>query len=225
MATPPSAPPGVPEKRGLGCFGWGCAVLVVLLLLIGGLIAGISYFGYSKISNLTSTAPTTVRTYDGGDTVYQSAIQKTNTFDQAVQRDQPATLELSADEINTLIARDPDFTKYQIRAFVTMTGDHGDMQISLPTNLIPYGLIKDRYLNVEAEFTPAFDPSTKALNFTLHTFKFGGGSVPPAQLTTVQNNLNPLLNTQLQNSDAAKQILDRAQVIEIRDGKLIIKMQ
>jgi hypothetical protein len=225
MTTPPSPPPAVPAKRGLGCFGWGCAVLVVLLLLIGGLVLGISYFGYSKITHLTSTEPATVQSFDGGDAVYQGALQKTNAFDQSVQQNQPATLELTADEINTLIARDPDFAKYQIHAFITMTGDHGDMQVSLPTNLIPYGLLKDRYLNVEADFTPSFDPSTKALNFTLHSFKFGGGVVPPDQLMTVQDNINPLLNTQLQNSSDAKQILDRAQAIQIRDGKLFIQVQ
>jgi hypothetical protein len=223
MTTPP--PPGVPQRRGLGCFGWGCAIVVVLVLLIGGLVAGIGYFGYSKISNLTSTAPTTVQSFDGGDATYQSALQKTNTFSQAVQQNQPATIELSADEINTLIARDPDFAKSQIHAFISMTGDRGDLQVSLPTNLIPYGLIKDRFLNVEASFTPQFDSANKTLNFTLHSFSFAGGTVPPAQLPTIQNNINPLLNTQLQNSADARSILSRAQNIEIRDGKLVIQLQ
>ena len=224
MTTSPPAPP-VPKKRGGGCFAWGCTAVLVVLLLIVGLLTAISYLGYHKISNLTSSQPITVETFDGGDAVYQAAIQKTNTFDQAVQQGQPATLELSADEINTLIARDPDFAKNQIHASVTMTADHGDLQLSLPTNLIPYGLIKDRYLNVEADFTPVFDPANKTLNFNLHTFKFAGGTVPPEQLPTVQNNLNPLLNTQLQNSPDAKRLLDHAQSIEIRDGKLIIKLQ
>ena len=221
----PPPPPAAPQKSGAGCFSWGCTAVLVFLLLIVGALFTLSYFSFSKITHLTSTAPTTPAAFDGGDGVYQKAMQKTDDFSQTIQQNKPTSLELSADEINTLIARDPDFAKYQIRTFVSMTGDHADVQISLPTNLIPYGLIKDRFLNVEADVTPAFDPATKSINFTLHSFKFAGGTVPPEELPKVQDNLNPLINTQIQNSPDAKQVLDRAKDIEIRNGKLIIQME
>jgi hypothetical protein len=225
MTTPPQPPVVIREKKGMGCFGIGCVVLLVALLLFGGLIAGIGYLAYSKAGSLTSAAPLTTRSFDGGDEMYGGAQQKLAVFHQALQQNQPATLELSADEINTLIARDPDMTGSQIHAFVAMTGDQMDLEASIPTSLLPFGLFQGRYLNGEASLSPAFDPASKSLTFTLHALKIGSEAVPAAQLPALQTELQPFINTQMQRYPDAKNFLDHAQYIEVRDSKLLLRTQ
>lgn len=220
--NPPPPSQTAPSRRGLGCFGIGCIVVVAVLLGFGALIAGLGYFGYSKLGALTSMAPTTAQNFDGGNAIYQSAQQKGNDFQQNLQQNRPATLEFTADELNTLIARDPDFARSQIHLFVSMTGDRGRVEVSLPGSLIPLGLIKDRYFNGNAEFGLGFDPATKNLKIDLHALKIGPDTIPPDQLPALQSQLQPLINAQLQNSPDAKRVLDQAQSIEIRDGKLVI---
>ena len=110
LTNPPPPPVVVRPRKGLGCWLGGCVGLLIALLVIVGLVAAIGYFSYDKVLHLTSATPTTVPNPDGGDEVYQAAVQKLNAFSQALQQNQPATLQLNASEINTLIARDPQIS-------------------------------------------------------------------------------------------------------------------
>lgn len=223
MSSPP--PVVIQQKKGMGCFGIGCIVVVIVLLLIGGLIAGIGYLAYSKAGALTTTTPETTRSFDGGDDLYNGAQQKLAAFGQALQQNKPATLELSADEINTLITRDANVKANQIHAFVTLTGDRADLQTSFPTSMLPFGVFPGRFINGEANFTPSFDPATKNIIFSLHTLKMGSQTFPDQQLPALQAQFQPFINTQLQRSQATRNFLDHAQSVEIRDGKLVIQTQ
>jgi len=226
MDTPPPAPAApVEKKRGLGCFGCGCLILVVLVLLCVGLVGGVCYWTYHQASKLTSPVPSTVQNFDGGDALYQGATQKLTTFDQALQQHQPNTLQLSADEINTLIARDRDFADNNIHAFVTMTDDKASMQISLPTSALPMGMFHGRYVNGEISFGLNFDPTSKTLAFTLQGLHLANEDVPKNILPTLQTQLAPYINQLLQNDPECKKILNQAKSIEIKDGLLIIELE
>ncbi len=224
MANPPPVVV-VKEKRGLGCFGAGCLIVLVAVLLCAALVGGGGYFLYSKGNALTSQTPSTVQTFDGGDDVYHAAEQKLTTFNQAVQQGQPGTLELTADEINTLIARAPDFNASQVHLFVSMTDNKGKVQMSLPTSLLPLGILKDRFINGEAEFTPGFDSSTKSVTLLLHSLRIGSEDVPKENLPMISEQIAGPLNTQLDQTPAVKQVLDRATSIEVRNGKFVVQTQ
>jgi hypothetical protein len=224
MTTPPP-PVVVREKRGMGCFGCGCLVVLVVLILLAALVGGLSYFAYTKGMTLTSTTPGGIQTFDGGDDVYHGAEQKLTTFNEAVQQNQPATLELSADEVNTLIARSPDLAGSQIHLFLSFTDSTAHVQASLPTNLLPFGIIKDRYINGDSDFIPGLDPSTKSVTLVLQRLRIGSEEVPKGDLSTLQSEMEPAINTQLQKTPAIKQVLDRATFIGIKGGKLLIQTQ
>jgi len=226
MTTPPPAP-GAPvaKNRGLGCLGCGCLILVLLVLLFVGLIGGACYWTYHKAAKLTSATPSTVQTFDGGDALYQGATQKLTAFDQALQQHQPATLRLSADEINTQIARDRDFADNNIHVFLTMIDDKADMQISFPTNALQVNLFSGRYVNGEISFGMNFDPTSKTLNFVLHGLHLANQEVPKNILPTLQNELAPAINQLLQKDPECQKILNQAKSIEIKDGVLIIEIQ
>jgi hypothetical protein len=61
MTNPP--PPVVVQKKGgMGCFGIGCVILLIVVVLLGALGFGLGYFAYKKGAALTSPEATTVQT-------------------------------------------------------------------------------------------------------------------------------------------------------------------
>jgi hypothetical protein len=244
--TPLQVPP---KKRGLGCLGCGCLVLALLVILFLALVAGGGYLGYTKIVSLTSTKPAAVPSFEGSDDLYRAAKQKLADFDHDLKNHQAATIQLSADEINALIARDPDVIKNHIHLFVTLANNEGRVQTSLPTDAVSHGIIKGRYFNLDASFGLGFDTQTKSVNLIPHALQFGdkdlsggnadnGAALPLAatfgeRWITARDNaaamqsLSPAFNQSFnnairQNPDAAA-LLDQAKSIEIKDGELVIE--
>jgi hypothetical protein len=228
VSTPP-----VPKKSGLGCLGCGCLVLALLVILFVGLVAGISYLGYTKVVGLTSTTPAAVPSFDGSDDLYRTTQQKLADFDHGVKNHQAATIRLSADEINILIARNPDVIKKHIHAFVTLTNNEGRVQASLPTNELSHGILKNRYFNFDASFGVHFDPQIKSLNLIFHTLQFGNkvligpnsNSNNAASMRSLTPAFNQSLNAGIRNNPDGAALLDQAKSIEIEDGELVIETQ
>jgi hypothetical protein len=220
VSTPP-----VQKKSGLGCLGCGCLVLALLVILFLALVAGAGYLGYTKAVSLTSTTPAAVPSFNGSDDVYNTAEQKVTAFGHDVQNHQAATVRLSADEINTLIAHNPDLIRQKAHLFVTLTNDQAQVQGSLPTGELSHGILKNRYLNFDTTFGLGFNSDTKSLDLALHHLQIGDQPTPPNLLPTMQAELTPLLNTQLQMYPGTKGLLQQAKSIEIKDGELVIETQ
>ena len=223
MIPPPGQPPVivVQKRSGWGCFAIGCVVVIVLLLIGGAIVAGLGFFTYSKVSKLTSDQPAAIATFDGGDSMYQAASKKLDAFKQDADVHRPSRLELTADEINTLIAHNPDTSGSQLHFFVRLHDDAANVQLSLPTSMLPVSIFPGRYLNAEADFTPSLD-SAKNLNVNLHSLKIAAEAVPPDQLAPLQMQVNTAINFQIQRSSDAQEFLSHANSVEVRDGKLII---
>jgi hypothetical protein len=223
VSTPP--PPVQKKKSGMGCLGCGCLVLVLLVLLFVGLVAGGSYFIYEKMVGLTSTTPADVPSFNGSDDVYNAAQQKLAAFAHDVQNHQAATIQLSADEINTLIARDPEMIRKKAHLFVTLTNDVAQVQGSIPTSAFTQGILQDRYFNFDTTFGLGFNSDAKNLDLTLHHLQVGDQTTSPNLLPTVQLELAALLNAKLQQNPTTKNFLQQAKSIEVKDGQLMIETQ
>lgn len=232
ISTP--RPPAPPQKRGLGCFGCGCLVLVILVILFFALMGGAGYFGYKKALGLTSTAPANLPAATTPDSTFQTTWQKLADFDHDLKDHQPATIKLGADEINAIIAREPNFAKNNVRALVTFTGDEGQIQASVPTSLLAPSMMKlpqDRYFNVTTSFAVGFDSSTKGVTVTLHSLQCGDNVVFSSSSGNQQvvqlyaNFLNQSLNTQIRKDPDGALLLDQAKTVEIHNGQLVIETQ
>jgi hypothetical protein len=218
--TPPGQPP---KKSGMGCLGCGCLVLALLVILFLGLVAGGCYLGYQKIVSLSSTTPAEVPAFNGGDDVYAAAQQKVTAFQHDAQNHQAATIQLSADEINALLARDPGMTRNKAHLFVTLTNDQARLQGSIPTGGISQGFLKDRYFNFDTTFGLGFNPDAKTLDITLHHLQIGDQPTAQKVLPTMQAELTAILNAELQQYPATKNLLQQAKSIQIKDGELVIE--
>jgi hypothetical protein len=230
-----SLPPAPPKKRGLGCLGCGCLVLGLLVILFVGLVAGIGYLGYKKALALTTTTPAAIPSFDGGDDLYQTVLRKLADFDHDVKNHQAATIQLSSDEINTLIARNPDAIKNNIHAFVTFTDNEARLQASLPTDALSRGLISGRYFSADSSFEVHFDQTTKSVNLTFHALQMGDkvlmGENAENDRATQMLRLqffaifNQSFNQGIRQNPDGAALLDQARSIEIQNGELVIETQ
>jgi hypothetical protein len=219
MALPPPPNP-VPKKRGgIACAGCGCALLIAIVLLI----IALGYFAYHTALGLTDATPAPIPQVDSGPAVYATAQQKISDFERAVEHDQPGTLHLTSDEINTYIARDPSMAMVRGRVFVKLQGSDATVQASLPLGAFEKAVMADRYVNCGASLSLAFDPDTKSITVNMHSLNLKGTDLPSTSNASLNQAFNNAIAQQIQASAPAKDFLARTQKISIENSELIIE--
>jgi hypothetical protein len=130
-----------PPKRGLGCFARGCLILVVFgIVLAIACVAGL-YWGFqghsaivhgvywlAKTHSLAET-PAPVPQFAASDEQIQRAQERWRDFEQKIRAGQQAEIELTADDVNSLIAANRD---KRWKAFVSMEENRLRLQTSVP---------------------------------------------------------------------------------------------
>ena len=221
MATYP--PPVQIQKKRSGCSGCGC-VLVIILLLVALLAVG-CYALYQMTRDYTDSAAGTVPVYNGGEKVFQPARQKLITFQNAIEHGSPASLRLSANEINTLIATDSSFAAAKGHVFVAFKGNQATVQSSLLLGSVESSLFTDRYLNGDLTFTLNFDPSSKSLDLELQGEHIKGHDLPPHLNETFNSWFSPIFNQKIQAHPIARDFLSHVKKLTIENSQLVIETQ
>lgn len=222
---PENPPPVVvvEKKRGWGCWGCGCAVLAAIAIAA---IAIFVFFGrsiYSMARNMTSEQGITIQTTDQGDAVFTSAQQKVAAFQQAIDQHQPASLHLTGDEINTLIARDPAYAKLKGHLHVDLKGDTAALQASFQLGQFETFMLADRYFNGTVTTGIGFDPATHQVSLDLRQLQVGDKPIPESSISGLNQALTQNANTQLQANPNARDFINHASKIAIENGELVIE--
>ena len=130
-----------PRRKGLGCFARGCLVLLIFAIVLA--IAGFAglYWGLHRNSALfygsywlaktrsLAQAPTPVPVFNASEQQIQLVQERWEDFEQKARAGQAAEIELSADDINTLIATSEDARG---KVIVSIDGNHLRLQVSIP---------------------------------------------------------------------------------------------
>ena len=130
-----------PPRKGLGCFARGCLILVVLSIVLAvACLAGL-YWGFQRHSAivhgiywLTKThsiaeAPAPVPEFTVSEEQTQAVQERWRDFEQKIQAGQQAEIELTADDLNNLIAAHFDA---RWKAFVSIEDNRLRLQTSVP---------------------------------------------------------------------------------------------
>ena len=130
-----------PRRKGLGCFGRGCLILLVFVIVLAiACFAGL-YWGLHRNSALfygsfwlaktrsIAEAATPLPEFNASDQQIQLVQERWQDFEQKTRAGQAAEIELSADDINALIA-----TTEGVRGkvFVSIDGNLLRLQASVP---------------------------------------------------------------------------------------------
>jgi hypothetical protein len=144
-----------PRQRGLGCFAKGCLILVVFFILLGlSFVAGTYYAAkYLRTEYFSShheRLPISQATVDDEEAVRA----RWDAFEKEARANEAARIELSADDLNGLIASEP---KLRGNAFVTIEDNTAHLRISIPVGEGRW--LRGRYINAQCSVQSA--PSRK----------------------------------------------------------------
>jgi hypothetical protein len=165
-----------PQSRGLGCFAKGCLILVVFAILLSfAFVAGIYYARYNH-NNYFSTqrerlpvSPATVEE--------ENAVRaRWDAFEKAARAHEPARIELTADDLNALIAGD---STLRGDAYVTIQDNIAHLHLSMPVGRNWW--LRGRYLNAKCSVESG--PSGKAEDARIANIVVNGRPVGDEILT------------------------------------------
>jgi hypothetical protein len=242
ISTPP--PPAAPKKKGgMGCLGCGCLFLVVILLLFGGLVAGTGYGIYAAYQAASSETAADIPAPNTDQQLVATTQRKLADFAHDIKDHQSATISLSADELNALIANNPDVAKNNVHIFLSLNDSEGRIQATVPTSAIGHGVSDGRYLNVDSSFEVHFDQGTKSIMFDFHTLHVGkmtligtpGADEQSASgfsqsfMRSFAQSFSPSFsqsfNTGLRKNPDAESLLNQTKSVDIKNGQLVIVTQ
>ena len=182
-----------PPKRGLGCWAKGCLILVVLAILLVVIGVGGTFWNVRHVYLSDKPAPIpeaatpteTTGAATPGETSVPAPVERSaevrerlDTMKQAARAHEQTDMELTAADINALIAAN---RKSRGIASVGIDGNVLQANFSIPLERLdvpfrnPLGL-SDRYLN--ATVTIVAPPGTNASTVQLSEVKINGHSVP-----------------------------------------------
>ena len=210
-----------PPKRGLGCFARGCLILVIFgIVLAIACVAGL-YWGFQRHSAIVhglywlakthslAETPAPVPEFTASDEQIQRVQERWRDFEQKIRAGQQAELELTADDLNSLIAGHRDA---RWKAFVSIEENRLRLQTSVSLGEF---LGRSGYFNGDIMIQ---------LN--------GAQSLEHPQLNRIVVNSKPvprdLLNWKYRSRRLRDYIAEYRNshdigTIEIRDGKLILR--
>lgn len=139
-----------PPQSGMGCFAKGCLILIAFFVLLSLAFAGGTFFAVRHLK--TSYFPTTrVDLPPSAATSQEQELARAHwsAFEKAARAHTPAHIELTADELNALIASD---LKLRDKAFVSIESNVARVRLSIPLNDVRW--LRGRYVNAECMVQP-----------------------------------------------------------------------
>ena len=130
-----------PRRKGLGCFARGCLILLIFAFLLAIACFAGMYLGLHRHSALfygsywlakthsIAEAPTPVPEFSALDQQIQSFRERWQDFEQKTRAGQPAEIELSGDDVNSLIATSDDVRG---KVFASVESSQLRLQASVP---------------------------------------------------------------------------------------------
>ena len=211
-----------PRKKGLGCFARGCLVLLIFAVVLAiagfaGLYSGLQrnsalFYGSYWLAKTRSLAEAAmpVPLFNASEQQIQAVQERWQDFEQKTRAGQAAEIELTADDINALIATSEDARG---KVFASIDGNQLRLQVS-----VPIGAFLGRagyYFNGDVIIEPEGVQSSDGPRFSRITIN--GEQVP-----------TDFLKWKYRYRQLREYLADQGNAydigtIEIRDGKVILR--
>jgi hypothetical protein len=202
------------SKRRYGCLFYGGVLAILLMLLpLGGLL-----LGKRLINQYTDAQPVALPIFQMPASEFQKLRERVNEFKEAVNERSPtAPLELSGEDINALIASEPEYEAYRGKVYVTIEGERLTAKMSAPLDRFGLKALKGRYFNGQGTFRVSLEEGALIVSPTALEAK--GKPLPDRFMSQLRKkNLAADVN---QNSRASV-AFEKLKAIEVKNGKLVI---
>lgn len=214
-----------PDRPRRGCFFYGClGVLiagVVGVILLAMLSFTVYRVGSQLVAEYTATAPEPVPVVELPTERVEAIEARVEAFQDDARAGRAATIRLTPEEINGLIAADPNLRG---RVAIDIVDDQIEGRISLPLESLGlpsviYGGLKGRFLNGDARFTPVLKPDG---GVTVRIDALSVKGVPaPRELLDRLNEGEIEIHFD-QDEPRRGEFFRRVERIEVEDGALVL---
>src|SRR5947207_4266810 len=135
-----------PPQKGMGCFAKGCLILIAFFVLLGIAFVGGTYLAMHYLrTEYFSTTRESLPTPVPNEQMQQTVRARWDAFQRAAHAREPARIELTADEINALIASDRNLRG---KALVSIEGDAAHLRMTIPLDVLRW--MRGDYSNAES---------------------------------------------------------------------------
>jgi len=221
----PPAPRNTGKSNSTTCLVVGCSVVggLVLVAIIGTFIA-IGVFGEQLagmvIEEFTTTEPIEMPEVDMAEDEYAALRERVDLFGERLDKGEPApALELTADEINALFQKHPEFENMPVIAYVRIEDNRIKGDVSVPVDKFVPGIeaAAGRYINGSGTFTASL--SNGQLEVYADQLSWNGEAIPEPQMSQFrQENLA----ADAMNDPEARAFFDKLDSISVEDEKLVL---
>jgi hypothetical protein len=190
---------------------------ILLVLLVAGAFFALRY-AKGVVDQLTDTQPMTLPKVQLSDEQMDRLRDRVETFRAAVRENQPTEpLTLTSDELNALIATDPDLIPLRNRLYATLEGDRLKAQMSFPAEDLGFERFKGRYVNATGTFAASLTDG--ALDVRAESLEAKGRPLSPTLMRQISSRN---LASRLNNDQRVVVGLSKLQEIRVKDGRLVI---
>jgi hypothetical protein len=126
--------------------------LVIGFLGLAGLIGSGWYLFHKAIDTFTTSEPANVEITAPSDAEFAAANEKLEQLRLALRSQQGATFTFTAAELNTLIARHPDFAARKGKMHFAIADSIATVEMSVPLNTIEWSKLRRRWFSGSANF-------------------------------------------------------------------------
>ncbi len=205
------------QRRRRGCLFYGGLAAVVVAVVLFGVYFG---FRYAKgvINQLTDTNPMPLPSTHLPQVQMFELKDRMETFEDAIRDGVPTNpLELSSDEVNSLIATEPSFSALKNHLYVAIDGNQLHAQVSFPAEDLGLDALRGRYINASGVFDVGL--TNNQLLITAESLTAKGKPVARHVMRRIAaQNLAAKFDEDPQAAEALKNI----RAVEVKDGKLVI---
>jgi hypothetical protein len=210
MTSPSWIEPPPPRQSGMGCFAKGCLILTVFCVLLAvafvfGSIYAVRHLRTTFFATENAELPANTATPEE----QQLALAHWKIFERSARAHVPARIEMTAQELNALIAAQP---KLRGKAYVWIENDVGRVRLSIP--LADVRWLRGNYVNGECTVQPA--PNGNPDEARISNVVLNGHNVDDAALTwRYPWSLRGFISKWTDENDL--------KTFEIREGKVILE--
>ncbi len=199
--------------------------MAVIALILLALVVGTSWFFYGKTINaFTADAPASIEIAAPTEADTTTGTEKIERLRGAMGNQQSVTVELTADELNALIARHPSFQDLRGKFRVGIANSILDVAMSVPLADIPLPRLKHRWFNGTARFGLIYDEDR--FNLAVKSLEANGQNIDLSGLQsfadTYNNSFNEGFNKSQRKNRESDEFWQNVKSMTVVDDKLII---
>jgi hypothetical protein len=218
----PAPPPVMQENKksnfalylGIGCLGM--VVLAVICVAIIGF--GVQYAITSTVEAYTDDTPIEIPQVEISMADFDALSARVDEFKRATEvGDSDTPLVLSADDINAIMQRHPDWDGVGEYAYVSIDGETVSATVSIPVDTLMEGFMEGKYMNGSAGFNVLL--RNGRLFVMLDTLTVKGNPIPDQFMTEIRKEN---LAKDIVNDPEVADTLARLESIEVADGVITL---